>query len=295
MSNFGDVLESANFGLKKNSKFIDKETWARERQKERKEAFLLIDTMAMKITKNEEDLKKYLGVQSCFDKYSVGNALLITAQRPTAVQLKESDKWREIEGFVKEQEQENGIIILEPVEYINGVGEKATTYQPKKVFDISQTNIAHKERKSDYDDKVILKALTYKCYDKIEVVDELRNGIGAEWDKENNVLYIAKGIESPKIFHEIAREIARINFADMPKSELEEFKCNSVSYMVCKKLGIDVSEYKLDLPKRLSDMDAKSIRNELTTIHVAMEDVDLHVRKYFEDLSKVKRNKEQER
>ena len=71
-------------------------------------------------------------------KYSVGNALLILAQKPDASQLKDYDGWKEKGTGVKPKEK--GIIILEPGnEYVREDGTTAVSYNAKKVFDVSQT------------------------------------------------------------------------------------------------------------------------------------------------------------
>ena len=64
--------------------------------------------------------------------------LLILAQKPDATQLKDFDGWKDAGASIKRQQK--GISILEPgEEYEREDGSIGTSYNVKRVFDISQT------------------------------------------------------------------------------------------------------------------------------------------------------------
>lgn len=70
-------------------------------------------------------------MQSRFDRYSVGNALLITAQMPQATQFKDFDAWKENGVSIKKQQK--GITILEPgEEYTREDSSVGVSYNVKK-------------------------------------------------------------------------------------------------------------------------------------------------------------------
>ncbi|MEI3402399.1 MAG: hypothetical protein V8R51_08955 [Clostridia bacterium] len=73
----------------------------KKEKSERKELYDLIDKTADEIKVDPVKFKASLDTQATFDKYSVGNALLITAQMPTATQIKDYDGWQEAKAFVK--------------------------------------------------------------------------------------------------------------------------------------------------------------------------------------------------
>ena len=60
----------------------------------RKEAYELIDNTCSEMMASGDSFRQYLDVQGCFDRYSVANAILVSAQMPEATQLKEYSKWK---------------------------------------------------------------------------------------------------------------------------------------------------------------------------------------------------------
>ena len=95
MNDFEQILANAN-GNTQEKKPFDKNTWKEKKQQERQEVYDLMDKMADEIKADVNKYKEYLNVQGRFDKYSVGNALVITASNPNATQLKEFDDWKEL-------------------------------------------------------------------------------------------------------------------------------------------------------------------------------------------------------
>ncbi len=73
---------------------FDKEEWAAAKQAQRKEAYELIDNTCSEMVASGDSFRQYLDVQGRFDRYSVANAILVSAQMPEATQLKEYSKWK---------------------------------------------------------------------------------------------------------------------------------------------------------------------------------------------------------
>lgn len=65
-----------------------------EKQAERDGVYLMIDTYAHEMSIDGGLFQAYLDVQSRFDRYSVSNAILITAQCPEATKLADFDTWK---------------------------------------------------------------------------------------------------------------------------------------------------------------------------------------------------------
>ena len=109
---------------------FDKEEWAAAKQAQRKEAYELIDNTCSEMMASGDSFRQYLDVQGRFDRYSVANAILVSAQMPEATQLKEYSKWKANRVYVNKDAQK--IIILEPSkEYTREDGTKGVSYNAK--------------------------------------------------------------------------------------------------------------------------------------------------------------------
>lgn len=293
MNDFEDIISNAS---SQESNTFDRNAWIKKKQEERKGAYDLIDKTASEIVNDNEKFKTYLDVQGRMDKYSVGNALLITAQMPNATQLKEFVDWKEAGAFIKKNA--TSITILEPGEpYTRADGTQATSYNPKKMFDISQTTFRQNNRVLGYDEKTKLTALLKDCPVNVKAVDEIDGtNIVAQWNKKDNVLYVKRGGETKDIFRELSSELARVGLEETGNVSLDNFKCKCTSYMLCKKYGIDVSSFDLSsIPDSLKSMSSSEIRNELGTMRNALEDINSRMNQHFESISKKAKSKEQER
>jgi len=88
-----------------------------------------------------EQLKKYLAMIARFHRYSCGNIILISLQRPDATRVAGFKAWQRLGRSVKSGEK--AIRILSPVVIRNrddAEEEKLVTFKSACVFDISQTN-----------------------------------------------------------------------------------------------------------------------------------------------------------
>lgn len=294
--NFDDIITSSNKNEQSNYNMpFNKDEWAKKKQAERQELYDLADKTAEEIKTDPVKFKQYLDTQAQFNVYSVNNALLISAQMPNATQIKEYDDWRKARAFV--HKNPTFIKILEPGDtYTRADGTQATSYNPKRMLDISQTNAPKREQVRQENDRDMLKAFLHDCPVDVKGVDELPDGKGAEWNKEDNVLYIRKGLESPAIFNALSVELAKVGLEECGNPELDNFKSYCASYLVCKKHGIDVSSYNFDnLPESLKDMETSDIKNMLGDIRGAMEDMNTRMSNCFENIAKEQRNKAYER
>lgn len=289
----GELDQVFNNYSRKNRQY-NKEEWIEYKKQEKQEVYALIDTTAEKIVQEGKEFKKYLDTQSKFEQYSLGNNLLITAQMPEATVLRDYDSWTNIGGFPKRNRKD--VKILEPADsYMRTDGSVGTNYNVKYLTDISQVSIRQKQNPMRYDNKLLLTVFLNSSQAKVEIVDTIPNtDRGALYDAEKDVLYVARGAEIPKIFHEVTQELAKQEIGE--NTELDAFKANCVSYMVCKKYGIDVSNYNVtDIPYELKGLSGKEIREELEPIHDAMENISGRTGHYIELLAKQNREKEQAR
>lgn len=267
-----------------NEKANNQNDWKEQQNKDRQDIYKLMDTMASEVGNNGIKFQKYLDIQSRFFKYSVGNCLVILAKAPTATQIKDKKSWQE-KGF-ELVDNAIEIKILEPSKANDKV-----YYNPKNVYDITQTNAPIKENAIKYSDRKLLEALLYNCDVPRKAVDTLEDGtVGSEYNKDDNTLYVCKGMEREILFKTLTQEMANIEMKGEVDSNIKSFKSYCISYMICKKYGIDVSDFNFSkLPQEISELrEPKAIRAELETIRNTFEKVNTRMTDYFEISNKEK-------
>ena len=83
MNDFDQIMANANSSnTTKSHNSFDKNNWKERKQQERQEVYDLMDKTANEIKTDINKYKQYLDIQGRFDKYSVGNALVISATFP---------------------------------------------------------------------------------------------------------------------------------------------------------------------------------------------------------------------
>ena len=254
--------------------------------------YSLINTTSADIIKSGQSFKNYLNVQSQFDKYSVGNALLILSQRPEAIQLKEYNEWIKIKNahILKNEEC---ISLLKP-KVSKEKSYPNNGYEVYKVFDISQTTLS-KAKEEKKDDRMMLKSFLHNCSVKIKTEDNLQNDKTAMWSQNDELLYIQKGADTKKLFQDLSNELARIELAD-DGSEIDKFRSKCISYMICKKRGIDVSKYTFDdIPESYINMSTKELREELNYTRNLLEKINDRMNYNIEPQTKRFKSKNYER
>ncbi len=270
MSNFDDIFAGQADRPESNGQPFDKEAWAEKKQAERKEIYDLADATAVEISKDGEKFRKFLDVQARFDRYSPTNALLIYAQMPEATQLKDFDGWKD--AGVSVQRKAKSVKILEPgKEYDREDGTRGTSFEVKRVFDVSQTRGRLRTAPTAKpDDRALLKALISRTPVPIQTVDTLPNNMGALYDHEQQVIFVCKGMGAEDIFRSVSKELAHAEIADMTDNYNRNdaaFAAYSASYLLCKKYQISIADYNFSrLPTSIRESDAQGIRAALTEI-----------------------------
>lgn len=298
MRNFDDIFSGQGGSSKWTEQPFDKEAWAAKKQEERKEVYDLADATAVEVSQDGEKFQKFLDVQSQFDRYSATNALLVLAQMPGATQLKDFDGWKEAGASV--QRKASSVKILEPGKaYDREDGTRGTSFEVKRVFDISQVKgRIHTAPKVRPDDRVLLKALIHRTPVPIQAVESLPNNMGALYDHNQQVIFVCKGMGAEDIFRSVSKELCHAELAGMQENYDRNdaaFAAYSASYLLCKKYGIDVSDYNFSrLPANFREQDARGIRDSLAEIKDTANQVSSRMYRALEQ-SRSPRGKEQER
>ena len=277
------------------SKPFDKEQWAAQKQAQRKEAYEMIDNTCSEMMISGDSFRQYLDVQGRFDRYSVNNAILVSAQMPEAAQLKEKAAWKQSRVYVNKDAQK--VVILEPSkEYTRGDGSKAVGYNAKEVYDISETSANDRQEAQE---KKSMRELVSALIDASPVpfvpVADLE--MPAYYDSEQQSIFIRTGLNEEQLFVSMAKEVsaAVFDFKHNESREASEFKSYCVAYMVSSRYGVDTRGFNFSrLPKELAETDTQAFKGELGSMRDVLGEVQSEMYKSMEK-NKPAKSKEQER
>lgn len=277
------------------SKPFDKEQWAAQKQAQRKEAYELIDNTCSEMMISGDSFRQYLDVQGRFDRYSVNNAILVSAQMPEATQLKEKAAWKQSRVYVNKDAQK--VVILEPSkEYTRGDGSKAVGYNAKEVYDISETSAKDRQEALE---KKSMRELVSALIDASPVpfvpVADLE--MPAYYDSEQQSIFIRTGLNEEQLFVSMAKEVsaAVFDFKHNESREASEFKSYCVAYMISSRYGVDTRGFNFSrLPKELAETDTQAFKGELGSMRDVLGEIQSEMYKSMEK-NKPAKSKEQER
>lgn len=295
MANYDDIFTAAN------EEQDTRQLWQIRQQKNRENAYATLDAAFQDFSEGKGDMQAYLDVQSRFDRYSARNAILILKKHPDAQKLGDWGYWRDQGVEILRSERRKPVIILEPgKEYTREDGSTGQYYNAKEVFDISQTTARDKvQPQVSLDERLLLKALISKPPVPILAVEQLPDaGRGAMFDPAQDAVLVRKGMEAPDIFRSVSMELAHVELeAASPEYSRDEqgYKAYCVSYLLCKKYGIDTAGYDIS---RLNDVfvgvDPKEIGAQLSEIKEAAGNINSRMAKVLEQ-NRAPRHQEQER
>ena len=286
MSVMDQTIEITRVQEEMEEKPFDREEWLKQKKADREYAFRTIDQTAELAARGGHWLTIYLELQSRFPRYSVGNILLLAAQKPDAERLADFKTWKERGLSIRRGE--SGILILEPgSEYTREDGSRSMSYHTKRVFDISQT-MAITERQPEIrrDIQTLLKALVHNAPCEIRSVDstgELGGGPGAYYDSLSRTIYVETERAEERFF-EIAKELAH---AHMDGEGYErtacEFKAACAAYILCKRNHIRIDDSIVaDPPKEFKCLDSRGVRKELAVIREVSNAIWTEMERSFE-------------
>lgn len=275
---------------------FDKNSWAEKKQAERGDVYAMIDAYVSEMGGSGEMFRTYLDVQARFDRYSVSNAVLIAGQYPDAVRLADFDTWRDSGVYVLKGEE--AITILEPGrEYERDDGSTGTSYNVKKVFDISQTNSRQRvEPIVARDDRLLLKALMNNAPCGFEVSNELPEGVNVAYNAPDNIIQVRWGLDASTIFRGLAQELAK---AHMDRGNIScespDFAAYCVSYMLCRRNGVSVDNFSFDrLPEQYGQIDSRALRDEVGVMREVAGEISKDMNRLLQAQEKAQKNRNDE-
>ena len=275
--------------------------WQVKEEKHRKEAYATLDKIFGEFSEGTGSMEAYLDVQSRFPFHSARNALLIEAKCPHAERIHDEKGWKDMGVTVLEEEKRLPIIILEPGKaYRREDGSVGQNFFAKEVFDVSQTTARDEAQPQvNYDERLLLKGLIASSPAPIHATEELPQGQGALYAPEQNAILVKKGMDAPDIFRCVSLEVANVQLARNREGysrEAEGYKAYAVSYMLCKRYGVDAQEYDISrLDGVLQGQDPKEVvPAALTDMRDTFKELNGRMARAM-GLTRASRQKEQER
>ena len=277
------------------SRAFNKEEWAAQKQEQRKEAYELIDSTCSEMMANGDSFRQYLDVQGHFDRYSVNNAILVSAQMPEATQLKDYGSWKQSRVYVDKDAQK--VTILEPgKEYQRDDGSKAVGYNAKIVYDVSQTSAKDRQQPQEQKNmRELVSAMIDASPVSFVPVDDLE--LPAFYDSSQQTIFIKTGLSEEQLFVSMAKEVsaAVFDFKHKESRDDSDFKSFCVAYMVSSRYGVDTKGFRFDkLPKEFEGMETQAFKGELGSMRDVLGEIQSDMYKSLEK-NKPPKSKEQER
>ena len=262
-----------------------------ESKNNRSRCYEMSEQMTAAVATDGQSFKQYLDVQSRFDRYTANNALLIMAQNPDAQKIGDYGYWRDQGAYVKRQERNSPILIMEPgKEYEREDGSTGTYYNAKKVYDISQTNARDRiqQAQPEITDTQLVRAVVNNPPVAIVAAepDQMPEDKGALFEPEESCIYVRKGMSAQEIFRSVTPELALARFADGDKNydrNEDAFHAYCASYLLCKKYGVDTQGFDFtNAPDYFEGMEPQEVRGELAKVRDAAGDISSRMAKVLE-------------
>ncbi len=262
-----------------------------ESKNNRSRCYEMSEQMTAAVATDGQAFRQYLDVQSRFDRYTANNALLIMAQKPDAQKIGDYGYWRDQGAYVKRQERNNPILIMEPgKEYEREDGSIGTYYNAKKVYDISQTTASDKiqQAQAEITDTQLVRAVVNNPPVAIVAAepDQMPEDKGALFEPEESCIYVRKGMSAQEIFRSVTPELALAGFADGDKNydrNEDAFHAYCASYLLCKKYGVDTQGFDFThAPEFFEGMEPQEVRGELAKARDAANNISSRMSKVLE-------------
>lgn len=204
-----------------------------------------------------DTMKNFLSAMSRFHRYSFGNIMLITLQRPDATHVAGFRTWKKFNRWVKKGEK--GIVIMAPMtirskstdtDTDDGSDENRAFVRFKAVyvFDVAQTEgeplpepACVRGDPGELTDK--LKAFVAAEGITLEYADMLG---GADGVSSSTRITLQQGLEPAHEFHVLVHELAHetLHHRDgdaRPKKTVRETEAEAVAFVVSQAMGLDTN------------------------------------------------------
>ena len=271
-----------------------KKSFAERMAEKKNQCYAMIDDACLNSVSSVDNLRQFLNVQSRFDKYSLNNALLIFAQKPDAVKVKDFDAWKKDDISIKKGAK--SFMILEPSPYKGTDGKMHRGYNAKNVFDISDVEASEDAipQPKSYEQKQLVAALVHDAPVPVRKAEHSIGENDAIYDAKNKVVYFKAGLEFDTIFPAIAKALAHAEMAkDVENYRIgeHEFAARCSAYVLSQRYGVDTRTVDVyGIPKNIETMEAEDVKNVLGDVHSNVKSINARMNESLEQTQ----NKEQQ-
>ena len=264
---YGDITDDNE---SKNISADEKKTFAEKMKEKKVQCFEMVDDACLDVMSSAENLKKFLAVQSRFEKYSLNNNLLIYMQKPEALRFKDFDGW------VKDKvslEGAKSFMILEPSSYTGKDGKKHRGYNAKNVFDITDVGVHENDypQNKSYEQKALVRALVHDAPVPIIKSEQNIGDSAAVYDASAKTIYFKAGKSFDEIFPALANALAHAEMASKNEKYRvsdHEFASRCSAYVIAQKYGASIAGADIHtIPQKFEGLEAEDIKKELSDIH----------------------------
>lgn len=248
-----------------------KKSFAERMAEKKNQCYAMIDDACLNSVSSVDNLRQFLNVQSRFDKYSLNNALLIFAQKPDAVKVKDFDAWKKDDISIKKGAK--SFMILEPSPYKGTDGKMHRGYNAKNVFDISDVEASEDAipQPKSYEQKQLVAALVHDAPVPVRKAEHSIGENDAIYDAKNKVVYFKAGLEFDTIFPTIAKALAHAEMAkDVENYRIgeHEFAARCSAYVISQRYGVDTRTVDVyGIPQNIETMEAEDVKKVLGDVH----------------------------
>ena len=251
-----------------------------EQMKEKRDrCYAMVSDACMEIPSDEEHFKRFLSVLSRFERYSLNNNILIYAQKPNAMRLK--DHYKVLAEKQRVRVGAKPVYILEP-EKVSGESGEWTRYNAVAKYDVADLENELLSVETALDPQMKIRALLHKCPVEIKTVPAneypAERKCGAYYDVEHNRIVAKADMGYDEIFLSVATAMAHVEMkrsvegAYDPNQYTFEAKC--AAFSLAKRYDIPTDS--LDFSKvaeRYRDRNEEETKASLAMIHKSVKGI----------------------
>ena len=280
MTEFEKILQEKEPNLQKETtKSTAQKSYGEQMKEKRDQCYAMVTDACMEIPSDEEHFKRFLSVLSRFERYSLNNNILIYAQKPNAMRLKDKQKVAAEKQRIRVDAKP--VYILEP-QRITGESGEWTRYNAVEKYDVADLENELLTVETALDSQMKIRALIHKCPVEIKTVPTkeypAERKCGAYYDVAQNRIVAKADMGYDEIFLSVATAMAHVEMkrsvegAYDPNQFAFEAKC--AAFALAKRYAVPTDS--LDLSKvaeRYHDRNEEETKASLAMIHKSVKSI----------------------
>lgn len=260
---------------------MSKEEYAAMKKQEREDTWIWIDAQAQEVFRDGESLQKFLDFMAGqYNMPRVPGLLLLYSQNPEVHLVRTREEWRKENRYPQPDARKYTHIIQTEYEK-DGVTRQG--YTIGEGYDVGETSGRPIEERPKQDIRTLLSAVLKNQDVRLQIPDELPEGVQAQYIPKQRTIYIRNGMPEVTTFHAVNRELSCARL-DQHDGRYERNKVNAqaycAAYVVGKYYGIDVSGFNLGAIAGMQEngqKDPQELRSFLNDVRNAAYNIRGHI------------------